>query len=126
MTRLAQTRRIRSLVLGGLLSLAAISCGSAHPEQSETSVYGGTKAPASSWSNVVAITQKEAGIFCSGTAISPKIVITAAHCANVYDVSELSVYVGAGAEGGAVAGQYAVSKFEASPKYGSEDGAYDI
>lgn len=125
MSKFAYSRRAMHLVFGGLLSFGLISCGSSSSEQSETSVYGGSKTPAGAWSNVVAITGG-GGIFCSGTAVTPNLVITAAHCAEVYPSSQVSVYVGAGVEGGSVSGQYAATKFKASPKYGSSNGANDI
>lgn len=98
----------------------AVGCGTANPS-SDVKVYGGSKVGTGAWQNVVAITEKSSGMFCTGTAIAPTVVITAGHCAG-YKAANLAVYVGAGKEGGNVVGQYPVKVMKVSPKYNSSSG----
>lgn len=43
-------------------------------------IVGGTEVEGNKWENVVAITDNEGNIFCSGTALDTKTIKTAAHC----------------------------------------------
>lgn len=115
---------MRSLV--GVLSCALLTvlsaCGPNAAETSESKIYGGTKVPAGGWPGTVGITSF-LGMHCSGTAITPRVVITAGHCAGA-SIGSTYVYVGEGAFFGLVKGQYKASRIVASPLYGqgnSED-----
>ncbi len=114
--------------LGSLSLLAALSvgCGQTETIQSQAKVYGGKKVGASQWSNVVAITETGTGVYCSGTAINPRVIVTAAHCAEGIPAEDVSVYVGAGAEGGEFQGQYQAARIVASPKYSRYSSGHDI
>jgi secreted trypsin-like serine protease len=114
--------------LGSLFALLAFStgCGQTNSDVSLNKVYGGNKVGASQWANVVAITDRDNGVYCSGTAIHPRVIVTAAHCAEGFSAEDISVYVGAGAEGGEYQGQYEVEKIVASPKYSRYSAGHDI
>lgn len=92
------------------------ACGSSSQSSSQVTIYGGNEVGKNARLNVVAITDGE-GIFCSGTALTPKIVVTAAHCTIDMRAQDVKVYVGSGVEGGELQGQYAVSKIAYSPYY---------
>lgn len=98
-----------------------MGCGQEEQADSEAKIYGGTKVAAGAWPTTVAIVDSFSGMFCSGTAISPDIVVTAAHCASG-SASRTTVYVGDGKEGGGVKGQHAAEKVVASPKYNGRSG----
>jgi secreted trypsin-like serine protease len=105
----------------------AVGCGTANQSTSEQKVYGGTRVPSGGWQNVVAITQRSSGMYCTGTAIAPTVVITAAHCAKGFKASNVAVYVGDGREGGRVTGQYQAKSIKYSPKYSvTNDIAYIV
>jgi secreted trypsin-like serine protease len=109
----------------GLAAALAVSCGSANEQNSESSIYGGTKTVAGDWLNTVALTDSAGGVFCTGTAVTPTLVVTAGHCAEaVSSLRAVGIYVGAGASGGAYLGQYPISKFKAHPNY--RGGDYDV
>lgn len=119
----------RSLV-SGLISASFIlslsACGSGHVEElSEQKIYGGTKVPSGGWPSTVAITSF-LGMHCSGTAITPKVVITAGHCVGA-SFGSTYVYVGEGAFLGLVKGQFKAKRIKASPLYGNDnEGMNDI
>ncbi|MDQ3231730.1 MAG: trypsin-like serine protease [Pseudobdellovibrionaceae bacterium] len=126
MPRSIDLHPIVKLVSGSFITLIAVSCGvSAGPETSNENVYGGIKTAPEAWSNVVGIISTERGLYCTGTAITRTVVITAAHCAGLPS-SMVSVYVGNGQSGGAVTGQYQAAKIKASPKWDKDEGGYDI
>ncbi len=104
-----------------LMASLAVACGQGDQEHSENKVYGGAKVTPGAWPSTIAISQYNS-MFCSGTAISPTVIISAGHCAVNKNPSSVSVYVGDGVDGGYAKGQYAVSKIVASPKYGSGKG----
>jgi secreted trypsin-like serine protease len=112
------------LALSGITSSA---CGKLSPVESQVKIYGGTPVAKDKRMNVVAITDKD-GMFCTGTALTPKLIVTAAHCSIDTLASSVRVYVGEGEEGGAVEGQYAVSKIQSSPYYheNDEESAFDV
>lgn len=103
-----------------LLSASLSSCGETggQADGSEAKIWGGTKVRAGEWMNTVAVVNG-GSIFCSGTAVSPEVVVTAAHCVRGMTASRLSIYVGAGKQGGNVRGQYNVVKANYSPRYSS-------
>jgi len=117
MKTLAGLKKTIALVPCFLVLSLSVGCGSENPEQSQQKVYGGTKSGTGTWQNVVAITQKSGGMYCTGTAIAPTIVITAAHCAVGFKASNVSVYIGEGKEGGRVVGEYPATVLKASPLY---------
>jgi secreted trypsin-like serine protease len=104
-----------SLLLPGLM---LTSCGQdpSTGDNSEGKIWGGTKTAKGQWMNTVAMVDGS-GMYCTGTAISPEVVVTAAHCIKGYSASRLSVYVGEGRQGGGVKGQYKVVKALHSPRY---------
>jgi secreted trypsin-like serine protease len=117
MKRMAGFNKALALVPCSVVLSMTVGCGSVGDSTSEQKVYGGTRVPAGSWNNVVAITQRSSGMYCSGTAIAPTVVITAAHCIKGFSASNVAVYVGEGKEGGRVTGQYQAKKIKYSPKY---------
>ncbi len=110
----------------GMLTVAAVSCGQKAGDQSQLKIYGGKKTTSGEWLSTVAITGANGRMFCSGTAINPRLVITAAHCVQGSDnPNSLRVYTGDGTEGGAVSPQYKTVKFAYSPKYGRNPGGWN-
>jgi secreted trypsin-like serine protease len=106
------------------LATAVLSC-SAQPEMSQEKIYGGTKTQAGAWLSTVALVSG-GRMFCSGTAINPRLVITAAHCVQgVSNPRKLSVYVGEGAEGGRVTTAAVAVKTAYSPKYARNPGGWN-
>ncbi len=103
------------LGFGALGLLLLIGCGKARPDSSEEKIYGGTKVPTGEWMGTVALTSF-IGMHCSGTAITPRIVITAGHCAHAA-IGSTYVYVGDGAIFGLMKGQYKAAKVVPSPLY---------
>lgn len=127
MKRMAGFNKALALVPCSVVLSMAVGCGSAGQSTSEQKVYGGTRVPTGSWKNVVAITQKGGGMYCTGTAIAPTVVITAAHCAKGFKAANVAVYVGDGKEGGRVTGQYQAKTIKYSPKYNmTNDIAYIV
>ncbi|RYZ52093.1 MAG: trypsin-like serine protease [Proteobacteria bacterium] len=106
-----------------ILSLAAVSCGQTSGDSS-LKIYGGAKSPANAWPSTVGITTNS-DLFCSGTAIHPRVVITAAHCLQHEAASGVFVYTGAGVNGGRIKGQYAAKKIAISHLYGYNYGGYN-
>jgi secreted trypsin-like serine protease len=111
-------RRQLSQVLATSAFLASLSvgCGQADDSSSVQKVYGGTKVPTGKWQSTVGLSQG-GSLYCTGTAISPTVVISAAHCAQGISASSVTVYAGEGKDGGYVKGQYKVKKIVKSPKY---------
>lgn len=123
------TKTLKTLaVTMSSLSLSAtllLGCGSSTEQNSESSIYGGSKTTAGTWQNVVSLTQSNTGIFCTGTAITPTVVVTAAHCVEAIEyLAAVQVYVGSGVSGGAYLGQYTIKKANANPAYAGYD--YDV
>lgn len=117
------SQRISAVVSCGFLAAISAGCGPSDREASEAKIYGGSKVESGNWPSTVALVE-DGSTFCSGTAISPYLVISAAHCAYGMRPADLSVYVGDGKDGGRLKGQYSVSKIVPSPLYdawGDED-----
>ncbi|HYX31515.1 MAG TPA: trypsin-like serine protease [Oligoflexus sp.] len=85
------------------------------------------KTKAGEWLSTVALVTN-GRIFCSGTAIHPRLVVTAGHCIQgSTNPARIGVYVGEGSEGGRLTAQYTAVKMAYSPKYSNnEDGWNDI
>lgn len=101
------------------IAMLAIACGSPETatQNSKLDIYGGSKVEKGEWRSTVAITNNGT-MFCSGTVVHPRLVITAAHCVRtIGNARSLGVYVGLGREGGQVQQITAVEKFAYSPRY---------
>jgi V8-like Glu-specific endopeptidase len=110
----------------GFLASAVLGCGAVEDTASELKIYGGKKTKAGEWLNTVAITSGSGRMFCSGTVVHPRLVITAAHCVQgMSNPNSLRVYTGEGVEGGQVSPQYKAVKFDSSPKYGRNPGGWN-
>lgn len=117
MKRMAGLKKVAALVPCTVMLSMAVGCGQVDDTSSDTKVYGGSKVASGAWQSVVAITQKSSGMYCSGTAIAPTVVITAAHCAKGFSAANVAVYTGNGVEGGRVQGQYPAKVIKYSPLY---------
>ncbi len=111
----------QNLVSCALMAVISVACGEAGQQNSESKVYGGSAVPKGGWQSTVALSSS-GSMYCSGTAISPYVVISAAHCAVGKKASSVTVYVGDGKDGGYVRGQYEVAKIVASPDYNGNTG----
>ena len=114
-------KQLRRLSLGFLAS-GILACGPLAEQSSQTKIYGGIKSKTGDWLNTVAISDGH-GIFCSGTAINPRLILTAAHCAKGNtegNPARIKIYVGEGSEGGTVPSQYTAKKINLSPSYGRD------
>jgi secreted trypsin-like serine protease len=99
------------------LATGLLSCSASEPQDSQSKIYGGIKTKAGEWLSTVALVSN-GRMFCTGTAINPQLVITAAHCIQGNsNPRRIGVYVGEGSEGGRVTAQYTVEKMAYSPKY---------
>lgn len=111
-------RRMRGLVLSHFLALSCsliLSCNKAASE-SETKIFGGHPASSEEWLGAVGIGSDD-GLFCTGIAVSPKLVVTAAHCLYGTRPEGLRVYIGQGVDGEKVVGEYQVESLALSPEY---------
>lgn len=115
---LGMRRSVEILWAAGILALFSGACGQTHSQSSEGKVYGGTLSESGAWLNTVAVVEPIFGMNCTGTAINPSLVVTAAHCLAGKRASQISVYVGDGVDGGYVSkGQYAAASILSHPKY---------
>ena len=110
--------QLKWAVVLGASALLFSACGSQDSAPgSELDIYGGSKVEQGKWRSAVAITNNGT-MFCSGTVVNPRLVITAAHCVRtIRNARVLGVYVGLGKEGGSVRQVTAVEKFAYSPRY---------
>ena len=117
----------RFLVSGLLLALSLACSNSQIQTNSETKIIGGRSVAAGQWSSVVAMTERKGLPFglppltpeqfemiksellpkikCTGTALTPRVIVTAAHClVSLTELpdgpSSLAIHVGNGVEGG--------------------------
>ncbi|MBC7658908.1 MAG: trypsin-like serine protease [Chitinophagaceae bacterium] len=109
-------KHIYALACGALLFSA---CGKTD-SHATLSIYGGRPVLNEQRLNAVALTDNN-GFFCTGTAVTPTLVITAAHCTDGESPDNVRIYVGNGITGGNMQGQYAVTKFVANPLYNQAD-----
>lgn len=122
--RASLTRLSALSVALGLWSLAACNSGR-QDEPSLPLVYGGTPVQDGEWPSVVGLAfaadaQSPFYLECTGTLITPRVVLTAGHClkSGNFDVQtmgdavkdRLRIYTGLGAEGGQVIAAHAVER----------------
>ncbi|MBQ49182.1 MAG: hypothetical protein CMP10_17525 [Zetaproteobacteria bacterium] len=108
-------------IIGGLWFISLIQGCAQLPAESQPAIYGGQKTKAGDWDNTVAIT-KNGYIYCSGTIIHPRLVITAAHCINgVNQMKGIHVYMGNGSSNRKVSPNYPVARGFRNPKYGADN-----
>lgn len=111
-------KKISQIVL--CFSLLIMSCGEQKSSEAQLSIYGGRSVAHEARRDAVALTDEE-GVFCSATALSPTLVITAAHCLVERSSDEIRVYVGNGEAKGLQRGQYEVERLAINPSYDPEN-----
>ncbi|HYX34827.1 MAG TPA: trypsin-like serine protease [Oligoflexus sp.] len=100
---------MRLKIAVGLVAVVTGACN-ARKESSEPKIFGGTQSSPGAWPSAVAITYN--GVMaCTGTAIHPQVVITAAHCLRLESNETPAVYVGGGVDGGQVSPQYQAARY---------------
>lgn len=116
-----------------VLVLTLLSCGQGQERFGNfvSSIIGGRPAEKGESLNTVAISDPQGNLFCTGTALSRRLVITAAHCLIRREpyLEKLKVYVGNGDPSRKVPIESLVSivKAQYNPKYGgSVNSGYDV
>lgn len=105
--------------------MALTGCGDRPTADSNLDIYGGSAVEQGEWLSTVGLATNNR-LFCSGTIVHPRLVITAAHCvSSIYNPSSLSIYVGNGSEGGNVRAQYRAQRVAYSPKYSQKSSGWD-
>jgi len=109
------TKSLSTLSLAALLST---SCGDISSSESDVKIFGGSLASDDAWLNTVAFTHRQMGVFCTGTALTPRLIVTAAHCTEMMaNPDDVQVYIGKGKSGGLFLGSYRVAKVGVHPQY---------
>jgi len=111
----------------GIMCLTGWGCDEIGPDHGKTKIYGGYKTEPGSWPSALALVSKGHS-FCSAVAVSPTLILTAAHCVNHRPWDEISIYHGDGHDEEELIGQNAVQTIVKSPRYtlSSYDESYDI
>ncbi|MEZ4742100.1 MAG: leucine-rich repeat domain-containing protein [Bdellovibrionota bacterium] len=114
-----------------LINIFFASCGS--EKESSLDIYGGSEVTGKNWDTAVALVKytspadDKGEIFCSGVALTSKLIVTAAHCLKGYSsetLNTLRVYRGNGNESGHVSAQFTVESFAISPSYNHHPGSW--
>jgi secreted trypsin-like serine protease len=107
-----------------------IGSAAAAPDTARPSIIGGSVAKAGRWPFVVALVRTEiadnfAAQFCAGTLVSPRHVLTAAHCVEQAATGDLQVLVGTQnlRRGG---WRVTLAGIRIHPKYNTYTGDFDI
>jgi hypothetical protein len=88
----------RTLLLacaGMLLASFWMGCGSRTPSVSDPSIFGGQPVPSGAWPEVLAVVSRKNPqsawhLECTGTLIAPQAVLTAGHCLEGFEDSQLA------------------------------------
>jgi secreted trypsin-like serine protease len=88
-----------AIAAGALLALAALPAPAGAVVSRDVKILGGAEAAPGQFPWMAALVDADArdaakGIFCGGTVIAPRVVITAGHCVQGTDPGELDVVVG--------------------------------
>lgn len=117
--------------------MGGLACAPVQEKSSQPSIYGGVASAPGAWLGAVALTNtlSRGQEWCSGTAVTPSLIITAAHCLKISSASERKIYVGDGFEENATGrhlgefAEYEVESYRVHPLYGTAGGfdqAFDI
>ncbi|RZI54994.1 MAG: trypsin-like serine protease [Pseudomonas sp.] len=119
-------RRFISMGSTVIISTLLFSCGKI-AEQTSLKIYGGTTSNSDTWDNVVAISDKDV-LYCTGTALTPTLIVTAAHCVVDETMEDLRVATGPGIEGHETRGDYKVKKMGFSNRFDvtDSDSSFDV
>lgn len=98
------------------LALSSVACDGAGPVPSEPKIFGGKASAQGDWASAVAL-ERQGRLFCSGVAVSPRLVLTAAHCLKDKPIDAIKIYSGEGSDDAPVNGSYAIQSFAISPRY---------